>query len=38
MNNYEIWGTYNGQIETLEQDLELDEARRLCYEYMEAFG
>ena len=21
MNNYEIWGTYNGTIETLEQDL-----------------
>ena len=38
MNTYEIWGTYNGQIETLEQDLDLDEARRLCYEYMEAFG
>ena len=38
MNTYEIWGTYNGTIETLEQDLELDEARRLCYEYMQAFG
>ena len=35
---YEIWGTYNGTIETLEQDLDLDEAKRLAYEYMEAFG
>ena len=35
---YEIWGTYNGTIETLEQDLDLDETRRLCYEYMQAFG
>ena len=35
---YEIWGTYNGTIETLEQDLDIDEARRLCYEYMQAFG
>ncbi len=45
---YEIWGTYNGTIETLEQELELDEAQRLayeyqtawtlCYEYMTAFG
>lgn len=35
---YEIWGTYNGTIETLEQDLELSEAQRLAYEYMTAFG
>mgnify|MGYP000299985127 FL=1 len=35
---YEIWGTYNGTIETLEQDLDLDDARRLYYEYMQAFG
>ena len=35
---YEIWGTYNGTIETLEQDLDIAEARRLCYEYMQAFG
>ena len=38
MNNYEIWGTYNGTIETLEQDLDLDEAQRLFYEYRMAFG
>ena len=35
---YEIWGTYNGTIETLEQDLDLYEAQRLAYEYMQAFG
>jgi hypothetical protein len=35
---YEIWGTYNGTIETLEQDLDLDEAQRLFYEYRMAFG
>jgi len=35
---YEIWGTYNGTIETLEQELDLDEAQRLAYEYMQAFG
>jgi hypothetical protein len=35
---YEIWGTYNGTIETLEQDLDLDEAKRLAYEYQMAFG
>ena len=35
---YEIWGTYNGTIETLEQDLDLYEAQRLGYEYMQAFG
>ena len=35
---YEIWGTYNGTIETLQQDLDLDEARRLCSEYMQAYG
>ena len=35
---YEIWGTYNGTIETLEQDLDLATARTLCYEYMQAFG
>ena len=38
MNNYEIWGTYNGTIETLEQDLELNEAQTLAYEYQTAFG
>ena len=35
---YEIWGTYNGTIETLEQDLELNEAQTLDYEYQTAFG
>ena len=35
---YEIWGTYNGTIETLEQDLDLGEAQRLFYEYRTAFG
>lgn len=35
---YEIWGTYNGTIETLEQDLELNEAQTLAYEYQTAFG
>jgi hypothetical protein len=35
---YEIWGTYNGTIETLEQDLDLDEAKRLFWEYRTAFG
>ena len=35
---YEIWGTYNGTIETLEQDLDLYEAQRLAYDYMQAFG
>ena len=35
---YEIWGTYNGTIETLEQDLDLDEAQHLFYEYRTAFG
>jgi hypothetical protein len=38
MNTYEIWGTYNGTIETLEQDLDLDEAEHLFYEYRTAFG
>lgn len=36
---YEIWGTYNGTIETLEQDLESPaEAQTLASEYQMAFG
>ena len=35
---YEIWGTCNGTFETLEQDLDLDEAKRLAWEYQMAFG
>ena len=35
---YEIWGTYNGTIETLEENLDLDEAKYLFYEYQTAFG
>ena len=35
---YEIWGTCNGTFETLEQDLDLDEAKRLAREYQMAFG
>ena len=38
MITYEIWGTYNGTCETLEQDLDLDEAQHLFYEYRTAFG
>ena len=36
---YEIWGTYNGTIETLEQDLQSSgEAKTLACEYQMAFG
>jgi len=36
---YEVWGTYNGTIETLEQDLQsAGEARTLAREYQMAFG
>jgi len=36
---YEIWGTYNGTIETLEQELtEKSEAQYLAQEYQMAFG
>ena len=36
---YEIWGTYNGQTETLEQDLQSPgEAKTLAREYQMAFG
>lgn len=35
---YEIWGTYNGQTETLEQDLAIDEVQTLAREYQIAFG
>lgn len=36
---YEIWGTYNGQTETLEQDLQSSgEAKTLAREYQMAFG
>jgi hypothetical protein len=39
MNTYEVWGTFNGKIETLEQDLEsVSEARYLAREYQTAFG
>jgi hypothetical protein len=35
---YEVWGTYNGTIETLEQDLQsAGEARTLAREYQMAF-
>ena len=36
---YEIWGTLNGTIETLEQELtEKSEAQYLAREYQMAFG
>ena len=36
---YEVWGTFNNQIETLEQDLQsVDEAQYLAREYQIAFG